>query len=237
MFPLDLICENLYNDRIIYLFIGGIEMKVCHLPLILLGLSCIVNATEIQQKKTLTDAKAQKETKSVHILIETTLGDIKAELFAEKAPMTVSNILNYVDKKFYDQTIFHRVIDGFMIQGGGFTKEMVQKKTEACVKNEGDNGLSNTRGTLAMARTAVVDSATAQFFINLVDRNTFLDHKAKTDREWGYCVFGKVVEGMDVVDKIAKVATETKGSFQNVPKTPVMIKRIRRIEAAGEPAH
>ena len=212
-------------------------MKHCRLSLILIGLSCIVNAADIQQKKIPLDAKAPKETKTVQILIETTLGEIKAELFADKAPMTVSNILNYVDKKFYDETIFHRVIDGFMIQGGGFTEQMVQKDTDAPVKNEADNGLSNTRGTLAMARTMVVDSATCQFFINLVDRNTFLDHKAKTDRGWGYCVFGKVVEGMEVVDKIAKTPTGNKGRFQDVPTTPVVIKRIRRIEAetkAGE---
>ncbi|MDD2599003.1 MAG: peptidylprolyl isomerase [Kiritimatiellae bacterium] len=165
-------------------------------------------------------------------MIETTLGNIKAELFEDKAPMTVSNVLQYIDKKFYDETIFHRVINGFMIQGGGFTKEMVQKETSKPVKNEADNGLSNTRGTLAMARTGIVDSATSQFFINLQDRNTgHLDHKSKTDTGWGYCVFGKVLEGMDVVDKIAQTATGSAGRFQDVPTTPVVINRIRRFEA------
>jgi peptidyl-prolyl cis-trans isomerase B (cyclophilin B) len=172
----------------------------------------------------------------VQIIIETNLGNIKAELFEDKAPMTVSNVLSYVDKKFYDETIFHRVIDGFMLQGGGFTKEMVQKKTDAPVKNEADNGLSNTRGTLAMARTMIVDSATSQFFINLVDRNTFLNHQSKTDRGWGYCVFGKVIEGMDTVDKIAKTPTGNAGAHQNVPTEAVVIKSIRRFDESAAAA-
>ena len=209
----------------------GRTMKQCRFLLLLIGISCIANAAETQQKPIPLEVKAPKEPEKVQILIETTLGEIKAELYPDKAPLTVSNVISYVDDKFYDETIFHRVIDGFMIQGGGFTKEMVQKPTEAPVKNEADNGLSNTRGTLAMARTMIVDSATSQFFINLVDRNTFLDHKSKTDRGWGYCVFGKVVEGMDVVDKIAKTPTGNVGRFQDVPKTPVMIKRIRRVKA------
>jgi len=211
-------------------------MKLGIIGLFVVGLGCVAGATDIQTKEIPLEAKAPKEPVKVQIFIETTLGDIKAELYPDKAPLTVSNMLSYVDKKFYDETIFHRVIDGFMIQGGGFTKEMVQKGTDKPVKNEADNGLSNTRGTLAMARTMIVDSATSQFFINLVDRNTFLDHTSKTDRGWGYCVFGKVVEGMDVVDKIAKVQTGNVGPFQNVPSEPVMIKRIRRMEAASEPA-
>jgi len=163
------------------------------------------------------------------IVIETSMGKITAELFQDKAPATVSNVLAYVDEKFYDDTIFHRVIDGFMIQGGGFTKNMNQKPTKAPVKNEADNGLSNTRGTLAMARTMVPDSATCQFFINLVDRNKdMLDHTSKTPQGWGYCVFGKVIEGMDVVDAIAKVPTGFSGPHQNVPTEPVVIKSIRR---------
>jgi len=175
------------------------------------------------------ESKEQKKT--MNITIETSLGTITAELNQEKAPLTVSNILAYVDEKFYDNTIFHRVINGFMIQGGGFTKDMQQKPTKPPVKNEADNGLSNTRGTLAMARTMIVDSATCQFFINLEDRNTSnLDFKSKTDMGWGYCVFGKVVEGMDVVDKIAKVETGFSGRHQNVPAEPVIIKSIRRKE-------
>jgi cyclophilin family peptidyl-prolyl cis-trans isomerase len=175
------------------------------------------------------ESKEQKKT--MNITIETSLGTITAELNQEKAPLTVSNILAYVDEKFYDNTIFHRVIAGFMIQGGGFTKDMQQKTTKPPVKNEADNGLSNTRGTLAMARTMIVDSATCQFFINLEDRNTSnLDFKSKTDMGWGYCVFGKVIEGMDVVDKIAKVETGFSGRHQNVPVEPVIIKSIRRKE-------
>lgn len=165
----------------------------------------------------------------MRIVIETSLGDITAELYPDKAPATVTNVLAYVDGKFYDDTIFHRVIDGFMIQGGGFTKSMTQKPTRSPVRNEADNGLSNTRGTLAMARTSVPDSATCQFFINLVDRNKeMLDFTAKTPQGWGYCVFGKVVEGMDVVDKIAKVPTGFSGPHQNVPAEPVVIKSVRR---------
>ena len=172
-------------------------------------------------------ATAPKELKNVQIIIDTSLGAITAELYTAKAPATVSNVLSYIDAKFYDATIFHRVIDGFMIQGGGFTRDMIQKKNQAPVKNEADNGLRNERGTLAMARTSIVDSATSQFFINLID-NSFLDFKSKTDAGWGYCVFGKVVEGMDVVDKIAKVRTDLAGRLQNVPVEPVVINSVRR---------
>lgn len=172
-------------------------------------------------------ATAPKELKNVQIIIDTSLGAITAELYTAKAPATVSNVLSYIDAKFYDATIFHRVIDGFMIQGGGFTRDMIQKKNQAPVKNEADNGLRNERGTLAMARTSIVDSATSQFFINLID-NSFLDFKSKTDAGWGYCVFGKVVEGMDVVDKIAKIRTDLAGRLQNVPVEPVLINSVRR---------
>jgi len=171
----------------------------------------------------------------MRIVIDTSLGVITAELYQDKAPVTVSNVLAYVDEKFYDDTIFHRVIDGFMIQGGGFVKSMAQKPTKPPVKNEADNGLSNTRGTLAMARTDIPDSATCQFFINLVDRNKeMLDHTSKTPLGWGYCVFGKVVDGMDVVDKIAKVPTGFSGRHQNVPTEPVVIKSIRRVGAEAK---
>jgi cyclophilin family peptidyl-prolyl cis-trans isomerase len=179
-------------------------------------------------------APAPKEQKNVQIIIDTSLGAITAELYPAKAPVTVSNLLTYIDAKFYDATVFHRVIDGFMIQGGGFTRDMIQKKNQAPIKNEADNGLHNERGTLAMARTMIVDSATSQFFINLVD-NSFLDFKSKTDQGWGYCVFGKVVEGMDVVDKIAKVRTDNSGRFQNVPVEPVIINSIRRKGDAAAP--
>jgi len=164
----------------------------------------------------------------VQIVIDTSMGVITVELYPDKAPATVSNVLAYIDAKFYDATIFHRVIDGFMIQGGGFTREMLQKKTNAPIKNEADNGLRNERGTLAMARTMIVDSATSQFFINLIDNGSHLNFKAKNDAGYGYCVFGKVVAGMDVVDKIAKTPTGFSGRHQNVPVEPVMINSIRR---------
>lgn len=172
-------------------------------------------------------APAPKEQKNVQIIIDTSLGSITAELYPGKAPVTVSNMLAYIDAKFYDNTIFHRVIDGFMIQGGGFTRDMIQKKTNPPIKNEADNGLKNERGTLAMARTMIVDSASSQFFVNLID-NAYLDFKNKSDQGWGYCVFGKVIDGMDVVDKIAKVKTDFSGRFQNVPVEPVLITSIRR---------
>ena len=171
----------------------------------------------------------------MQIVIETSLGTVTAELYPDKAPVTVSNMLAYIDAKHYDATIFHRVIDGFMIQGGGFTRDMVQKKTNAPIKNEADNGLRNERGTLAMARTMVVDSATSQFFINLTDNSGHLNFKAKTDAGYGYCVFGKVIEGMDVVDKIAGVATGSRSMHQNVPLEPVIIQSVKIIPEKGKP--
>ena len=157
--------------------------------------------------------------------IETSMGSITVELDDAKAPVTVKNFLDYATSGHYDGTIFHRVIDGFMIQGGGFTKAMDQKPTKAPIKNEAANGLTNKRGTIAMARTMVVDSATSQFFINLVD-NDFLNFRAPTPQYYGYAVFGKVTDGMDVVDKIAKVKTGFAGPHQNVPEEAVVIKKV-----------
>ena len=157
--------------------------------------------------------------------IETSMGSITLELDDAKAPVTVANFLDYAKEGHYDGTIFHRVIDGFMIQGGGFTKAMDQKPTKDPIKNEAANGLLNKRGTIAMARTMVVDSATSQFFINLVD-NDFLNFRAPTPQFFGYAVFGKVTDGMDVVDKIAKVKTGNSGMHQNVPEEPVVIKKV-----------
>ena len=156
------------------------------------------------------------------VVLKTSKGDITLELDAAKAPVTVANFLAYVKSGHYDGTIFHRVMPGFMIQGGGFTPDMVQKPTQAPIKNEADNGLKNLRGTVAMARTTVVDSATCQFFINLVD-NTPLDFTAATASGWGYAVFGKVTAGMETVDAIAAVPTTTKGANANVPLEPVVI--------------
>jgi len=155
------------------------------------------------------------------VTLTTSKGDIVVELYPDKAPQTVKSFLAYVNEKFYDGTIFHRVIPGFMIQGGGFTADMNQKATHAPVKNEAGNGLSNARGTIAMARTSDPDSATAQWFINLKD-NTFLD-RAEAQDGWGYTVFGKVVSGMDAVDAIAKVATGTKAGMSDVPRETVSI--------------
>ena len=167
------------------------------------------------------------------VKLETSYGEITIELNAEKAPKTVENFLSYVDEGFYDDLIFHRVIDDFMVQGGGMDKDMGEKRGErAALENEADNGLKNTNGTLAMARTNDPHSATAQFFINVTD-NAFLDHTAKTAQGWGYAVFGKVTEGMDVVEKIKKVATGTVGHHQDVPKDPVFITKASRI-AEGE---
>ncbi|MCU0574594.1 MAG: peptidylprolyl isomerase [Syntrophobacteraceae bacterium] len=163
------------------------------------------------------------------VILETSEGSIRIELWQDKAPVTVRNFLQYVDEGFYNGTIFHRVIDGFMIQGGGFTPDMQQKQARSPIKNEAAADLKNERGTIAMARTGVVDSATAQFFINVQD-NSNLNHKDETARGYGYAVFGKVVEGMDVVDKIRKVATTSSGMHQNVPAKPVVIQQARRAE-------
>ena len=157
--------------------------------------------------------------------IETTMGTITLALDEAKSPATVANFVQYARDGHYDGTIFHRVIYGFMIQGGGFTKEMNQKPTREPIRNEAVNGLKNRRGTIAMARTMVVDSATSQFFINLVD-NEFLDFTSPTPQGFGYAVFGEVTDGMSVVDAIAKVKTGFFGHHQNVPDTPIVIKKI-----------
>lgn len=162
------------------------------------------------------------------VVMETNKGTITIELWADKAPISVENFLRYTDNSFYDGMIFHRVIPGFMAQGGGFNPEMVQKTTYEAIKNEASADLPNNRGTLAMARTNVVDSATAQFFINLVN-NDFLNHTDETSRGFGYAVFGEVIEGMDVVDAIAAVETGTgSNGFPNVPTEPVIIITAKR---------
>ena len=158
------------------------------------------------------------------VKLHTNHGIITLELDAEKAPVTVANFLAYVESGHYDNTVFHRVIDGFMIQGGGFEPGMNQKPTGEQIKNEADNGLKNDRGTIAMARTQDPHSATAQFFINVAD-NAFLNHTSPDLQGWGYCVFGKVSEGMDVVDAIRKVKTGSSGFHQDVPKEDVIIER------------
>lgn len=162
------------------------------------------------------------------VVIATNRGDITVALDGDKAPVTVANFLAYVDAQHYNDTIFHRVIDDFMIQGGNFTVDMVAKQTRPPIKNEATNGLRNKRGTIAMARTGVVDSATSQFFINLKD-NAFLDHRDKTPRGYGYAVFGRVIDGMDVVDRIGASPTGTYQRFRDVPVEPVIIKSVQRL--------
>lgn len=168
--------------------------------------------------------------KTVNVKMTTNMGDIYLELYPDKAPVTVKNFLQYVDNHFYRKTIFHRVIDGFMIQGGGYTNARDKKRVPfAPIKNEADNGLKNDRGTIAMARTRDPHSATAQFFINLKN-NDFLNHTRKTMNGWGYTVFGKVTKGMDVVDKIAKLKTTRAGVQQNIPVDPVYIEDVEVIK-------
>lgn len=163
------------------------------------------------------------------VVLETSMGTIKIELFKDKAPITAKNFLKYVKEGYYDGLIFHRVIKDFMVQGGGMNEDLEPKKTSFAIKNEATNGLSNKRGTLAMARTAVVDSATSQFFINVVD-NTFLDHQGKQPDRFGYCVFGQVLEGMEVVDQIRAVKTGTRKGHSDVPLEAVVITSARLIE-------
>ncbi len=164
------------------------------------------------------------------ITLHTNFGDIELELDFDKAPKTAANFKQYAESGFYDGTIFHRVIDGFMIQGGGFTPDMDQKDTGDPIENEADNGLGNDNGTIAMARTMDPHSATAQFFINVKD-NSFLNHTGKNTNGWGYCVFGKVTSGMDVVEKIKAVDTTNRAGHQNVPVEPVVIEKV---SVAGE---
>lgn len=163
------------------------------------------------------------------VQISTSLGPITVQLNEEKAPKTVSNFINYVESGFYEGTIFHRVIEDFMIQGGGLDKEMNSKSTNAPIENEADNGLSNTYGTIAMARTADPHSASAQFFINTND-NLFLDHQSKTDDGWGYCVFGEVVEGIEVVNQIEEKNTTTRNGHQDVPEEIIEIAKMEVLE-------
>ena len=159
--------------------------------------------------------------------MKTSEGTIRIELWADKAPVTVKNFLQYADEGAYDGTIFHRVINDFMIQGGGFTPDMKQKPTHDPIKNEAATDLKNARGTIAMARTNVVDSATSQFFINVKD-NDFLDHKNESQAGFGYAVFGKVIEGMDVIDRIKAIPTTSQGMHQDVPSKPIIIESVKR---------
>lgn len=172
---------------------------------------------------------AEKPATQPKVRLTTSMGVIEIELDARRAPETTENFLNYVDKGFYDGTIFHRVIPGFMIQGGGFESGLTRKPTAGSIQNEADNGLKNVTGSIAMARTGAPHSATAQFFINTAD-NRFLNHRGKTTQGWGYAVFGRVTQGMDVVKKIESVPTGNAGHHENVPVSDVVIKKVERIE-------
>ena len=193
-------------------------MRMLIISLMLLLTTTHSFATETKMPETRTKVK-----------LTTSLGDIVIQLNAEKAPISSQNFLTYVNEGFYNGTIFHRVIKGFMAQGGGFDTSFNQKAVHAPIKNEADNGLSNKRGTLAMARPNVPDSATAQFFINYKD-NSFLDHTSPTPSGWGYAVFGEVIEGMDVVDAMANQPTGNRGGHQDVPKTDIVIEKAEVIE-------
>ena len=188
------------------------------IPTLLLSLASLSSLSQADDA-----AKATKSDKTKIVEMVTSKGTIEIELNAEKAPISVKNFLNYANKGFYDNTIFHRVIPGFMIQGGGFTNGMVQKATDKPIRNEANNGLHNNRGTIAMARTNKVHSATSQFFIN-VNTNTSLNHSTMN---FGYAVFGKVTKGMDIVDSIVSVPTGNVGHYQNVPKNDVIIKSVK----------
>lgn len=178
---------------------------------------------------TLSFAKENTMSEPSKVKLTTSLGVITIQLNPEKAPISAANFLTYVKEGFYDGTIFHRVIPDFMAQGGGFDTSFTQKAVHAPIKNEANNGLANKRGTLAMARTNVPDSATGQFFINLKD-NTFLNHTSPTPSGWGYAVFGEVIEGMDVVDAMAKAPTGNRGGHQDVPKTDIVVEKAEVVE-------
>ncbi|MEI8570862.1 peptidyl-prolyl cis-trans isomerase [Methylomonas sp. LW13] len=193
-------------------------MRTTLVYLMLFLFSTLSFATEIKMSNTHSKVK-----------LTTSLGDVVIQLEDEKAPVSAANFLAYVKQGFYASTIFHRVIPGFMAQGGGFDSSFKQKETNAPIKNEADNGLKNKRGTLAMARTNDPHSATAQFFINYKD-NSFLDHTSPSPSGWGYAVFGEVIEGMDVVDAMAKQATGNRGPHQDVPKTDIVIEKAEVIE-------
>jgi len=201
------------------------QKKILNICFLTLNLILLSSFNTRAYAKTATHKKDNSVNATV--IIETSKGTIEAELWGDKAPVTVANFLKYAEETFYDNTIFHRVISNFMVQGGGMTADMKEKSTHAAIVNEASSELKNLKGTLAMARTMDVNSATSQFFINLVD-NSFLDHKGKTPQNYGYAAFGKVTKGMDVVEAMGKVATKSVGYHQDVPAEPLIIKSIRK---------
>lgn len=206
-------------------------MNLGLMMMVMAGSLCCLNIALAAETDTANQSETGKTltTKQPTYLIKTNLGNITIRLQPDKAPITVENFRRYANAGHYNGTIFHRVIPDFMIQGGGFTANMVQKPTEKPIKNEASNGLKNKRGTIAMARTGVVDSATSQFFINTVD-NSFLNYRGSTPAEYGYAVFGEVIDGMDVVDRIRRTPTASKAGFENVPVTPVVIEEVVEIK-------
>jgi cyclophilin family peptidyl-prolyl cis-trans isomerase len=193
----------------------------------------MLRQSQSKEEPALHESTNQRQTsvagQNPRVVLETSLGDITLELEAAKAPLTVKNFLTYVDTGFYDGTIFHRVIPGFMIQGGGMTPGLKEKPGHDPIKNEAANGLANLRGTIAMARTQVIDSATSQFFINVRD-NLFLNHRDNSRNGFGYCVFGKVTAGMEIADKIVAVATQAAGYHENVPVEDVLINKAYQVK-------
>ncbi len=205
---------------------GSMMKKIICFALILVFMFSIIGCTDE------IDKEGDKMENTI-VVFETSLGNFEVELYADKAPVSVENFLGYVKDGFYDGLIFHRVIDGFMVQGGGFEPDMSQKQGKAAIKNEAGNGLKNEIYTVAMARTNVVDSATSQFFVNAGD-NAFLDHKDETPQGFGYAVFGKVAAGIDTIDKIKAVKTTTRSGFQDVPVEPVVINKAYVKKYSGE---
>jgi len=204
-----------------------------NLVIAVMGLLVAVAATAEIKLPTKEEAMPKETSTPPVVVIETSMGTMKAKLWQDTSPITVANFLKYVDEGFFDGTVFHRVMEGFMVQGGGFLPGMKEKPSGSPIKNEASREALNKRGTLAMARTTVVDSATSQFFVNLVD-NAFLDHKDKSPRGFGYCAFGKLTDGLDVLDAIGKVKTTRVGPHGDVPAEDVLIKSIRR-EKAPDP--
>ena len=199
-------------------------LRRCIRALLVVALLCSGKLMAMESAKNLLGSESSIEPVPI-VVMETSKGDIELALFSDKAPASVANFLQYVNDGFYNGTQFHRVIDGFMIQGGGFTAELSKKPTRAPINNEADNGLLNTTGTIAMARTNAPHSATSQFFINVAD-NAFLNHSGKVGNQWGYAVFGEVRNGMDVVEAIKAVPTQTRSGYANVPIEPVLINKV-----------
>lgn len=206
--------------------------RIARFTALLTLVAALPSAPLAAEEKTKAEDKKENAQVSANpvVVMKTSMGNIEIELLKDKAPITVKNFLQYVEDGFYDGTIFHRVIAGFMVQGGGFTADMKQKRTRPAIKNEADNGLKNTRGTLSMARTSAVDSATSQFFMNLVD-NAFLDHGT---RDFGYAVFARITDGMEVLDKIGKVKTATKSGHRDVPVENVLIESVKLKQPAAQ---